>query len=335
MQYETTCQYSLEILTMFCSTIIATIGRNTLDRTVESALVQGLAVDDYEVIVVNDSGEQLAVGDWANDPRVIIVDTQRWERSVARNTGAAIARGRFLHFIDDDDWLVPGSLQAMRAQCEQATAQWVYGDTELIDRSGKRELILKPRLQGNVYAQVMAGEWIPLQASLIRRDAFWQAGGFDPHLARGEDNDLLRRIALLGDVAPADQLFAVVGMGEAGSTTEQQRGWYAPARVGIERLLLQDVSWQRLWTSADDAYWQGRIVRLYATSAYWNLRQRQLGIGLLRLVTAGAALLRASRHLFNPALWRAITRQHAGVAFQVNEAETVDATIVAQQEIVQ
>ena len=41
---------------MFLSTVIATIGRPTLRRSVESLLSQQVAPDDYEVIVVNDSG---------------------------------------------------------------------------------------------------------------------------------------------------------------------------------------------------------------------------------------------------------------------------------------
>jgi len=55
--------------------------------------------DDFEVIIVNDSGQPLPEADWQKSKRVRIINTNRRERSVARNAGAAIARGRYLHFF--------------------------------------------------------------------------------------------------------------------------------------------------------------------------------------------------------------------------------------------
>src|SRR4030067_3850837 len=97
---------------MFCSTVIPAIGRPTLSRAVHSVLDQSFTADDFEVIVVNDSGAPLAEADWQNSERVRTMHTNRRERGVARNTGAAIAKGGYLHFLDDDDVLLPGALQA-------------------------------------------------------------------------------------------------------------------------------------------------------------------------------------------------------------------------------
>src|SRR6185503_20285902 len=96
---------------MFCSTVIATIGRPTLKGAVTSLLEQAFTVDDFEIIVVNDSGRPLPDEAWQASPKVKIIETNRRERSVARNTGAALATGRYLHFLDDDDWLFPNALQ--------------------------------------------------------------------------------------------------------------------------------------------------------------------------------------------------------------------------------
>ena len=88
---------------MFCSTIIPTINRPSLSRAVQSVLDQDFAEEAHEVIVVNDSGEPLPEMAWQHSKCVRVIDTNRRERSVARNTGAAIARGEFFHFLDDDD----------------------------------------------------------------------------------------------------------------------------------------------------------------------------------------------------------------------------------------
>ena len=77
----------------FCSTIIPTIGRSTLSRAVYSVLDQDFSDAAIEVIVVNDSRNQLPEEDWQQCDRVRIIHTNRRERSIARNTGAAVAVG--------------------------------------------------------------------------------------------------------------------------------------------------------------------------------------------------------------------------------------------------
>src|SRR5919108_3058002 len=94
---------------IFCSIIIPTIGRSTLDRSVLSVLDQDFTQADFEVIVVNDSGQPLPEAGWHHSAQVHIINTNRRERSFARNSGAAIARGDYLGFLDDDDWLLQGA----------------------------------------------------------------------------------------------------------------------------------------------------------------------------------------------------------------------------------
>jgi hypothetical protein len=84
-------------------------------------------------------------------------------------------QGRYLHFLDDDDWLFPDALQHLWALAESSDAAWLYGSTQLVDRQQKPIIKLHHGLNGNCFAHVMAGEWIPLQASLIRAEAFFQA----------------------------------------------------------------------------------------------------------------------------------------------------------------
>lgn len=81
---------------MFLSTIIATIDRPTLARAVQSGFRQEFDADDFELIVVNNLGSPLPFADWHTSPRVTNVVTNRREGAAACNTGAAIARGRYM-----------------------------------------------------------------------------------------------------------------------------------------------------------------------------------------------------------------------------------------------
>jgi glycosyltransferase involved in cell wall biosynthesis len=76
---------------MFCSIIIPTVGRETAERAIFSVLDQKFPQNEFEVIVVNDSGKALPNADWQQAGCVRVVHTHHNERSVARNTGAAIA----------------------------------------------------------------------------------------------------------------------------------------------------------------------------------------------------------------------------------------------------
>ncbi len=83
----------------------------TLDRCVESVL--GQDVPDMEVILVDDGSPDSCgsmCDEWADrDGRVHVVHQRNMGLSVARNTGLDIAGGRYVTFVDSDDYLVPGT----------------------------------------------------------------------------------------------------------------------------------------------------------------------------------------------------------------------------------
>ena len=302
----------------FCSTIIATIGRDSLQRAVESALDQQFD-QTIEVIVVNDSGRPLAAAGWQADGRVRVVATQRRERSVARNVGAALAHGRYLHFLDDDDWLLPRAYTTLAALAAHNPAPWLYGAAQLTDIRGRCLFQFDHDLHGNGLMPVMAGEWVPLQASLIARSAFYDLGGFDPDVNGLEDKDLLLRSAQRFELDGVATPVAGILRGVWSSSTnwsQMRRRWH----VACERVLNEPGTAARLRASASNAYWHGRLLRLYLLSVSWNARAGRPIILLDRLFHAVGALLRAGPRLFSPEFWRALTRQHLTTGFEPDAA---------------
>jgi len=290
---------------MFCSTIIPTIGRDTLGRTVYSVLDQTLDGDACEVIVVNDSGQPLPPAGWRDTPRVRVIDTCRRERSIARNTGAAVARGRYLHFLDDDDILLPGAMTALWQTARQHDdALWIYGSWRTVNNQGTLVDEFSPELNGNVFSLLVSGESLPLQASIIRALDFFAVGGFDnhPELIGVEDRELGRRLALRGAVAHADRVVAQVRIGEETSTTD----WGRTAerdRLGRERALAMEQAFRRLWESTRGAYWSGRVSRAFVASAAWNVRRGNLPTAATRALS-GVAIARLN--LLVPDYWRGL-----------------------------
>lgn len=290
---------------MFSSTIVPTVGRPTLAHAVASVLDQDVA-HDFEIVVVNDSGAPLPPEPWQTSPRVRVVATNRHERSFARNAGAAAARGRYLHFLDDDDLLLPGALEAFASLADrEPSAAWLSAAWETVDNAGRRVDAFHPHLTGNIFALLVAGEGLPMQACLVRADAFFGAGGYDPApiLTGVEDRDLGRRLALTGSIAYTDVLAARIRIGEVNSTTN----WLTIAegdRHGREKALSAPASFGRMWTSAATGYWRGRATRAYVASGARNFRRLRLATATGRLACAASL---AAWYPLTAGFWRGLT----------------------------
>jgi glycosyltransferase involved in cell wall biosynthesis len=309
---------------LFCSTIIPTIGRPSLNRAVESVLSAIGSTDDCELIVVNDSGHPLPAAAWQQSDKAQIIATNRHNRSVARNCGAAVANGRYFHFLDDDDWLEPGALAAWRELATHSQAGWLYGGFRLVDNSGAALAEIQLTLAGNCFVQVMASEWIPLQASLIDAHAFFNVGGFAPLpslLGGYEDIDLLRLIAHHYTLAGTHEIVANIRSGDQSSTTDYAN-MINQNRQSREKLLAAPGTLVRLRQSAatkDRAYWHGRIVYYYLASTRWNLRRRHLFTAIGRALHAVTAAALTGPHLLSHPFWRALTTPHHNQVRQLIE----------------
>lgn len=287
---------------LFCSTIIPTIGRSTLSRAVYSVLNQAFSAADYEVIVVNDSGQPLPTMEWQQCERVRVIDTNRRERSVARNTGAAMSRGKYLHFLDDDDLLLPNALAAFWSLAQVNDTAWLYGSYQTVDNQGNCVAEFQPGITGNIFALLVAGEAIPFQASLLETTCFYKAGAFDPTITGVEDRDLGRRIALWGTVAYTPTVVARIRIGEQNSTTN----WANLAeddRWGREKVLRDQRAYARLQRSAASAYWRGRVSRAYLASTVWNLQHKQILVATSRALTS---LAFTGRHALTSGFWHGL-----------------------------
>lgn len=299
---------------MFCTTIIPTIGRPTLTRSVISVLSQGFDPANFEVVVVNDSKGPLLTEDWQNSDNVRVINTHGRERIVARNTGAALGRGRYFHFLDDDDWLLPGALESFDRLARTSDADWLYGGSQLVDRQGNPIIQLKHNLSGNCFVQVMAGEWIPLQSSLIKAKAFFDVGGFKPNILATQDVDLCRRIAYQGQFAETKDLVACIGMGLQDSSTNYRRG-PEYSRRAREDILDEPETWSRLQDSAHSPEWSGRIVRIYLTSMIWNLAHNKFWMAASRGMYSLASLTCSGKHFLSSDFWNALFHPYSSSTF--------------------
>lgn len=302
---------------IFISTIIPTIGRDTLSRAVQSVLDQHIPETNFEVIVVNDSGHSLSTLEWQHAPNLKIIHTNRRERSVARNAGAAIAKGKYLHFLDDDDWLLPGAFAHFWELTRQKLPAMIYGGYRFVDPSGKILKDCYPDEAGNCFIRFMSGEWQPLQTSLFDARIFHTVGGFASlESLRGgdEDVDLTRRISLEYDIAGVSELIATIRLDRDQSTTNYAN-LHEQSRQSRDLVLNMPGAFNRLRQSARDrkgspAYWHGRMVWIYLGSVIWNLQKGNLSIAFGRVTYLILSLISSFRYWHIQRFWRGATRPH-------------------------
>jgi glycosyltransferase involved in cell wall biosynthesis len=92
-----------------------------LDESLAAARAQtGVSV---EIIIIDDGSTDASLSKIKahaqSDPRIIVIEQANQGVSAARNAGLDRASGKWLAFLDGDDWLAPGSLQAWQQQAEQ------------------------------------------------------------------------------------------------------------------------------------------------------------------------------------------------------------------------
>jgi GT2 family glycosyltransferase len=166
------------------------------------AVASALAEAPAEVVVVEDGTE----GVDADELGVRLLRLARVGRSRARNAGVEAARTPFVAFLDEDDVCLPGRLERQHAVLERfPDATMAYGRVVVVD-AARRPIDGWNTTLGPRFAELVArassfdavaelGGPLYLSATMVRRDAFLAAGGFDPAFDAHEDLDLYLRLA--------------------------------------------------------------------------------------------------------------------------------------------
>lgn len=133
---------------------------------------------DYEVILVDDCGSDGSMrivhfNDHVDVNKCRIVRHERNSGlSAARNTGTAVAKGKYVFYLDSDDTITPDCLETLVAEAERTEAEMVVGDIRV---TGDDRWI--PRLKGDApdtndcFHSYLQGQYYMMAWNkLIRRD---------------------------------------------------------------------------------------------------------------------------------------------------------------------
>lgn len=158
--------------------------------------VEAQTDDRWECIVILDQGYVLEPGVWDAFPWVKwkwVGDPPRGP-GFARNVGASAARGKFLVFLDADDFIYPDFLD-LTYRKYQETGRYVYTDWMSIAKDGTMEHHQCPEYDPQALFRQMSIHAVTI---LIPRVDFWAVGGFMTTLGAWEDVELYLKLAAAG-----------------------------------------------------------------------------------------------------------------------------------------
>ncbi|MEZ5428964.1 MAG: glycosyltransferase [Pyrinomonadaceae bacterium] len=170
-----------------------------LREAIDSVLNQ--TYPNIEIVVVDDgSKDHSAEVLKSYKDRITAVFQENAGVSAARNNGAERGRGRYIAFLDADDYWLP---EKVARQVEVFEGDQSLGLVHVgVDEIGPDQEVLKTRLEGQSgrvshefllfeRAVVLGGG----SGAMVRREVFEEVGGFDLRLLTSADWDLYYRIS--------------------------------------------------------------------------------------------------------------------------------------------
>ena len=182
--------------------IITTMNRPALLREALKSLCRQLFTD-FETIVVNDGGEDPApvLAEFASclEPR-LIANERNMGVAHSRNRALEAARGRFIAYLDDDDFYYEDHLQILLAAIRKHGAMVVYSDAnEAIQKKEDGHFVtVSRRVAWSVDfdpEKLCRSNYIPTLCLMHEKSCIDVVGGFREFLDRHEDWDLWLRFS--------------------------------------------------------------------------------------------------------------------------------------------
>lgn len=178
-------------------------GAEDLPAAIDCALAQQDC--DVEVVVVNDGSTDATADVMAGySGRIQAVhQTNLGAAGLAqtRNRGVRASRGDWVAFLDHDDLWAPHKLICQLETADSTNADVVYTNARNIgDTARVADLRSDPGTMpsGDLFAALLADNFIVMSSAMLRRSVFESVGGFTESPVVSEDWDLWLKVAAAG-----------------------------------------------------------------------------------------------------------------------------------------
>lgn len=258
------------------SIIIPTYNREKIiGKALDSVFAQ--TRQDFEIIVLDDGSQDntKAVVE-AYGPKVKYFYQDNKGIAGARNSGMGRAGGRYIAFLDSDDYWLPAKLERQLALFdEHPDYGMVASQCGAVAIDGSYREKNRPGKSGRVLHDLFKKNFIRTSSAVITRQCLEKVGGFDESLREGEEYDYWLRIAAEFAVGFINEPLAVYVDNTDGMSTDSLTGRLHRLKV-LEKTYLKKKIPPRMYRRriADTCHYIGRH--------YLKRGKRQEGIAYLK-----------------------------------------------------
>lgn len=188
----------------FFSIIIPVYNKEkSVERSLQSVMAQTFT--DWELVIVNDGSKDQSKEVIArfNDPRIRYFEHSNHGVSFTRNAGLQVAIGKYVHFLDADDYLAPDRLQHLYDAISTHEADIYFTGITSVSTQGEMKQISAP-YSGYVSEREFKSSFYRIETAtsiygyvptkIIRRSFYLEHNlFFDESLRLSEDFDLFLR----------------------------------------------------------------------------------------------------------------------------------------------
>lgn len=179
----------------------------SLRRAVESVLEQpGIIAGEVEVVIVDDASQsssfqrywnELERGVGNSSMRLILYRHEKGSggASAGRNDIIAAASGKYVLFLDDDNFLAPGALSELVDYLRSSEMEWV---SVRRSRGGRSHMRTPPTRHEGISRRLALWTFLvcgAFETDMLRRNRIF----FDPEVHLGEDAEFILQVVTTGE----------------------------------------------------------------------------------------------------------------------------------------
>lgn len=180
--------------------------RTYVRRAIES--VQKQTFRNWELIIIDDGSTDGSLKEIPkSNKRIRLCQQRNAGPSNARNNGVKKAQGKFVTFLDADDYYYPDKLeQEMGYLNDRESVEWMFSagnferkegiQTGVIYKTNNKPIPEQPQIYQRAIDQLRISNW-PIDGLCIRRSLFKQLSGFREDMRCYEITEFFYRCALL------------------------------------------------------------------------------------------------------------------------------------------
>lgn len=188
-----------------------------IERCLNSCINQNLSPNEYEIIVINDGSKdnslsivEKIVQKYTN---IHVISQINGGLSSARNTGLKNARGKYIWFIDSDDWIEPNVLKTLYDAASQNDLDILRFAWNIVDEKNQKYSdssdaihmpIYNECLSGIEYTKKVLGTVLYVPSFLYRREYLLEHSFFFKQGITYEDVEFNTRI-----IPPASRVMSI------------------------------------------------------------------------------------------------------------------------------